>query len=104
MNANKGLLPEGSGLSLYLHRKRGLLPSGGEINKQRDKERCIYTHKRTYAEQNSRGGEIVSERKYKRAEEWTDDIPDPEEEAPEDNEQVYRDGSSKNECWNEEQR
>ncbi|QTE67343.1 hypothetical protein JNO48_09015 [Clostridiales bacterium] len=46
----------------------------------------------------------MSERKYKRAEEWTDDIPDPEEEAPEDNEQVYRDGSSKNECWNEEQR
>ncbi len=46
----------------------------------------------------------MSERKYKKAEEWTDDIPDPEEEAPEDNDQPYRDGSSKNECWNEEQR
>ncbi len=31
--------------SFYLHRKRGLLPSGGEIDNQRDRERCIYTHK-----------------------------------------------------------
>jgi len=55
---------------------------------------------------NKKAGEAksVSERKYKRAEEWTDDIPDPEEEAPVDNDQVYRDGSRKNECWNEEQR
>ena len=51
-----------------------------------------------------REAKSVSERKYKKAEEWTDDIPDPEEEAPEDNDQPYRDGSSKNECWNEEQR
>ena len=55
---------------------------------------------------NKKAGEAksVSERKYKLAEEWTDDIPDPEEEAPVDNDQVYRDGSRKNECWNEEQR
>ena len=55
---------------------------------------------------NKKAGEAksVSERKYKRAEEWTDDIPDPEEEAPVDNDQVYCDGSRKNECWNEEQR
>ena len=51
-----------------------------------------------------REAKSVSERKYKKAEEWTDDIPDPEEEAPEDNDQPYRDGSNKNECWNEEQR
>ena len=52
---------------------------------------------------NKKAGEAksVSERKYKRAEEWTDDIPDPEEEErPEPYEPTYRDGSAKNECWN----
>ena len=41
------------------------------------------------------------EPKEKRAEEWTDDLPDEENEAPENDEQVYRDGSLKNECWAE---
>lgn len=38
----------------------------------------------------------------KKATEWTDDIPDPEEERPEPYEETYRDGSPKNECWAEE--
>ena len=37
-----------------------------------------------------------------KAEEWSDEIPDPEEEYPEANEETYRDGSTKNECWSEE--
>ena len=37
----------------------------------------------------------------KKAAEWADDIPDPEEEMPENDEETYRDGSVKNECWND---
>ncbi len=33
---------------------------------------------------------------------WDDEIHDPEEEAPEADEETYRDGSVKNECWAEE--
>ena len=35
----------------------------------------------------------------KKATEWSDDIPDPEEERPEPYEETYQDGSAKNECW-----
>ena len=44
----------------------------------------------------------MSERKTdKREKEWSDEIPD-EEELPEElNEETYRDGSAKNECWGE---
>ena len=35
----------------------------------------------------------------KKAEEWSDEILDPEEEFPEADEETYRDGSTKNECW-----
>ena len=42
----------------------------------------------------------MSERKSDLHErEWNDEIRDPEEEIPEDNEETYRDGSAKNECW-----
>lgn len=34
--------------------------------------------------------------------EWSDEIPDEEEERPEPYEETYRDGSSKNECWADE--
>lgn len=37
----------------------------------------------------------------KKAAEWSDAIPDPEEELPEPYEETYRDGSAKNECWND---
>ena len=45
----------------------------------------------------------MSERKMDReAREWTDEIPDDEEtERPEADEETYRDGSVKNECWKE---
>ena len=44
----------------------------------------------------------MSERKAEQAErEWSDDIPDEEEEQPEAYEETYRDGSPKNECWKE---
>ena len=38
----------------------------------------------------------------KKAEQWSDDIPDPEEEQAEPYEETYRDDSAKNECWAEE--
>ncbi len=38
--------------------------------------------------------------KEKRSQEWSDEIPDEEEQ--EESEPVYRDGSAKNECWAEE--
>lgn len=38
----------------------------------------------------------------KKAEEWSDAIPDPEEAREEPYEETYRDGSTKNECWSEE--
>ena len=43
----------------------------------------------------------MSERKTDRKEkEWTDRIPDPEEEnRQEPYEETYRDGSARNECW-----
>ena len=42
----------------------------------------------------------MSERNSDRREkEWSDGIPDPEEERPEPYEETYRDGSAKNECW-----
>ena len=42
----------------------------------------------------------MSERKTEQREkEWSDRIPDPEEELPEPYEETYRDGSAKNECW-----
>ncbi len=30
---------------------------------------------------------------------WSDEIPDDEEERPDPYEETYRDGSMKNECW-----
>jgi hypothetical protein len=42
----------------------------------------------------------MSERSIdKREKEYNDSIPDPEEEFPESDEETYRDGSAKNECW-----
>ena len=44
----------------------------------------------------------MSERKTDQQEqEWSDVIPDPEEEAerPEPYEETYRDGTAKHECW-----
>ena len=42
----------------------------------------------------------MSERpKEKKEQEWNDEIPDEENEMPEDYEETYRDGSAKNECW-----
>ena len=44
----------------------------------------------------------MSERSIdKREKEYNDSIPDPEEEFPESDEETYRDGSVKNECWAE---
>lgn len=40
--------------------------------------------------------------KDKRSREWTDEIPDEEDEQETEYESVYRDGSAKNECWAEE--
>ena len=46
------------------------------------------------------GGITVSERRTEQLEkEWSDQIPDPEEELPEPYEETYHDGSAKNECW-----
>ena len=43
---------------------------------------------------------VMSERSIdKREKEYNDSIPDPEEEFPESDEETYRDGSAKNECW-----
>ena len=45
----------------------------------------------------------MSERKADVQEkEWSDAIPDEEEERPEPYEETYRDGSAKNECWADE--
>ncbi|MBQ3705750.1 MAG: hypothetical protein II888_04775 [Clostridia bacterium] len=41
-------------------------------------------------------------RTEQKAEAWTDDIPDQEDEGPEPYEETYRDGSAKNECWSDE--
>ena len=42
----------------------------------------------------------MSERKTdQREKEWSDGIPDPEEERPDPYEETYRDGSAKHECW-----
>ena len=42
----------------------------------------------------------MSERSAEKKEkEWNDEIPDEENELPEDYEETYRDGSAKNECW-----
>ena len=42
----------------------------------------------------------MSERKSDlREKEWSDEIPDEENELPEPYEKTYRDGSAKNECW-----
>ena len=42
----------------------------------------------------------MSERKEEQKEkEWSDTIPDEEEEYPESDERTYRDGSVQNECW-----
>ena len=41
-------------------------------------------------------------RKERKAAEWADDIPDPEEERPDPWEETYRDGSARNECWKNE--
>ena len=42
----------------------------------------------------------MSEREADRLEkEWTDEVPDPEDNPPEPYEETYRDGSAKNECW-----
>ena len=47
----------------------------------------------------------MSERKTDQEEkQWADDIPDMEEEWPDDREPVYRDGSVRNECWQEQDR
>ncbi len=44
----------------------------------------------------------MSERSIeKREKEYNDSIPDPEEEFPESDEETYRDGSTKNECWSD---
>ena len=44
----------------------------------------------------------MSERKTdQREKEWTDEIPDEEEQEPSPYEETYRDGSPKNECWKE---
>ncbi len=37
----------------------------------------------------------------KKEEQWADEIPDDEQERPDEYEQTYRDGSTKNECWAE---
>ena len=36
--------------------------------------------------------------------EWADEIPDEEEAQPESYEETYRDGSMKNECWEDRSR
>ena len=50
-----------------------------------------------------REGRTVAEPETeKKAEEWSDVIPDPEEDRPEPYEETYRDGSARHECWAEE--
>ena len=45
---------------------------------------------------------MIDPRAEQKATEWTDDIPDQEEERPEPYDEKYRDDSTKNECWSEE--
>ena len=40
--------------------------------------------------------ERISDQREKK---WSDEIPDDEEDRPEPYEETYRDGSVKNECW-----
>lgn len=40
-------------------------------------------------------------RKEQKEKEWADEIPEEEDDRPDSYEETYRDGSSKNECWNE---
>ena len=42
---------------------------------------------------------MIDPKAQKEATEWADEIPDPEENYPETDEETYRDGSTKNECW-----
>ena len=47
----------------------------------------------------------MSERKIDQEEkQWADEIPDVEEEWPDDREETYRDGSARHECWQENDR
>ena len=47
----------------------------------------------------------MSERKTElKAREWADEIPDEEDDRTEPYEETYRDGSAKNECWNDRDR
>lgn len=49
--------------------------------------------------------EAMSERNSDRKEkDWTDEIPDEEEQRPDPWEETYRDGSAKHECWESEGR
>ncbi len=44
----------------------------------------------------------MSERKMDRREkEWADELPEEEDRLPEPYEETYRDGSAKNECWDD---
>ncbi len=46
----------------------------------------------------------MSERTAEKKErEWNDEIPDEENDLPEEYEATYRDGSARNECWNSDQ-
>ncbi len=64
----------------------------------------IETQKRLSLEGNiiKEGKTVTDPKTEQKATEWTDDIPDPEDERPEPYEETYRDGSTKNECWSEE--
>ncbi len=42
---------------------------------------------------------MIDPKTEQKATEWTDEIPDPEEERPDPYEETYRDGSARNECW-----
>lgn len=59
----------------------------------------IYRHDQWRLQRSSVGGKAVSDPKTtQKAVEWTDDIPDPEDERPDLYEEKYRDGNAKNEC------
>ena len=42
---------------------------------------------------------MIDPKTEKKATDWADEIPDPEDEQPEAYEKTYRDGSAQNECW-----
>ena len=44
---------------------------------------------------------MSARRNEKRGKDWADEIPDEENGRPEPYEETYRDGSLKNECWND---